>query len=324
MLLATVLFQVQVQGRDTILFGTLGNPNDLAFSLLLLIPFAVFVIQSEKLLSWKTIACVLAIVFALLKTLKTGSRAGLITMATCFGIVLLSGKMKTKLKLVGLVAAMVAIAAATVPSQTLLRYATLFNGTSFDDTMSDDELSAVASTQARKMLLQESVHLMLEHPLFGVGPGIFSAALADEQKQRGEHQSWHEAHNSFTQLGSEMGLPAFLLYTGALIYSMKRAISIYRRTRKDPTRIAICRMAASLSMALVIYAVCASFGNYSYTFQFPVLAGLVQAFDVCVRKEMNTTPSAVPAHFPTRPVASTPNLQVPTYVRNRRLRHNRA
>lgn len=77
-------------------------------------------------------------------------------------------------------------------------------------------------------------------------------------------------------------------------------------------------------MALVIYAVCAFFGNYSYSFYLPVLAGLVQAFDVCVRKEMNTTRSMVPASPPMRPVASTPNPQVPTYVRNRRLRHNRA
>jgi len=148
--------------------------------------------------------------------------------------------------------------------------------------------------------------------------------LAVEQKARGERQSWHEAHNSYTQIGSEMGVPAFLLYTGALFYCLKRAISIYRRTRKDPAQIVICRMAASLSMALVIYAVCATFGTYSYTYQFPVLAGLVQAFDVCVRKEMTTTQPVVPARFPTRPVPSTPNPQVSTYVRNRRLRHNRA
>jgi O-antigen ligase len=190
--------------------------------------------------------------------------------------------------------------------------------------MSNDELSAVASATSRKMLLEESVRLMLEHPLLGVGPGIFTAALAVEQKARGQAMSWHEAHNSYTQIGSEMGIPAFLIYLAILIYCLKRAVSIYRQTRKDPARIAICRMAASLSMALVIYAVCATFGNYSYTFQFPVLAGLVQAFDVCVRKEMSRAPLIVPARLPVRPVALTPDPMVPTYVRNRRLRHNRA
>jgi O-antigen ligase len=323
-LLATVLFQSQVQGRDQILFGSLGNPNDLAFSLLLLIPFAIFVIQSESLWNWKAIACVFASLFALLKTLKTGSRAGMITIVASFVIVLLCGKMKTKLKMIGLVSLILAIAVATVPSQTLHRYTTIFSGTTVDDDMSENEMSAVQSTQARKMLFQESVRMMLEHPLLGVGPGIFSAALAVEQRARGDRETWHEAHNSYTQIGSEMGIPAFLIYVAVLLYCMKRSVSIYWRTRKDPAKILICRMAASLSMALVVFAICATFGNYSYTFQFPVLAGLVQAFDVCVRKEMNTTPSIAPISLPTRPVAVTPNLQVPTYVRNRRLRHGRA
>jgi len=324
MLLATVLFDTQFGGRDQILFGSLGNPNDLAFSLLLLIPFAVLVIKSESLLNWKTIACALLILFALLKTLKTGSRAGLVTMTVCLVILFLAGKAKAKFKIVGLVGAFVAIALVTVPSQTLQRYTTIFSGTSYDASMSSDELSAVESTRARKMLFTESVRLMLEHPVFGVGPGIFSAALADDQKERGQEQSWHEAHNSYTQIGSEMGVPAFLLYVAVLLYSVKRAVSIYRRTRKDPAQAAISRMAASLSMALVIYAICATFGNYSYSFQFPVLAGLVQAFDMCVRKETNAAPSIVPARLPQPLVALTPNPQVSTYVRNRRLRHNRA
>jgi O-antigen ligase len=324
MLLATVVFQAKVAGRDETSFGTLGNPNDLAFSLMLLIPFAVFVIKSESRVNWKTIACAFAILFALLRTFRTGSRAALITMAVCVVVLFLSGKLKTKLKIVGLLAVLVAVAAVTVPSQTLQRYSTLFSGTSSDATMSVDQLSAVESTEARRMLLQESVRLMLEHPLFGVGPGIFSAALADEQKDRGQQQSWHEAHNSYTQIGSEMGIPGFLIYVTVLVYSMKRAISIYQATRKDPARIAISRMAASLFMALVIYAIFATFGNYSYSYYFPVLAGLVQSFDLCVRKEMNTTQSMVPTSLPTRLAASTPNPQVPTYVRNRRLRHDRA
>ena len=319
---ATVVYQTQIQGRDTILFGTLGNPNDLAFALLLLIPFAVFVIWNESLRSWKAITCVLAILFAVLKTLKTGSRSGVVTMTVCTVILFFVGKMKTKVKIVALVGLVIAIAAATVPSQTLQRYTTIFNGTSVDADMSSDETSAVESTKARKMLLDESIRITLEYPLFGVGPGIFSAALAGEQKQRGERQTWHEAHNSYAQIGSEMGIPAFLLYMAALVYSMKVAVSIYWRTRKDPAQILACRIAASLSMSLVIFAVCATFGTYSYTFQFPVLAGLVQAFDVCVRREMNTVPA--PTRLPMRPVVLTPNPQVPNYVRNRRLRHDRA
>ena len=305
---ATVAFQAQVQGRDGTFFGTLGNPNDLAFSLLLLIPFAVFVITNESLLSWKTGVCGFAIVYALIKALKTGSRAGLLTIVICFVILFVSGKMKTKVAMLGVAVLFAAISVAAVPRDIWLRYATLFSGTSGEAGMSADEYSAVESTRSRKLLFQESVRLMVEHPLFGVGPGIFSAALASEQKQLGQHQTWHEAHNSFTQLGCEAGLPALGFYVAALLYCMKRTIRIYRRTRGDPNQIVICRMAAILAMALCIFIIFGAFGTYSYTFQFPVLAGLVQAFYVCASKEMKTAAVIVPARLQTRSAAPTSRL----------------
>jgi O-antigen ligase len=189
--------------------------------------------------------------------------------------------------------------------------------------MSVDEVSAVESTRARKILLQDSLYLMLEHPVFGVGPGIFSAALATEQEKQGAVQTWHEAHNSFTQMGSEAGLPGIIIYLVLVIYSLQRSISIYRRTKKDPNRIMISRMAGTLAMSLIIYVICAAFGNYAYTFHLPVLAGLVQALDVCVRKEMTIAPAVVPAPPPMHSGIPTLQRQVPNYVRNRRLRDRR-
>jgi O-antigen ligase len=211
-----------------------------------------------------------------------------------------------------------------VPRDILLRYTTVFSGTSGEAGMSADEYSAVESTRARKMLFQESVRLMLEHPLFGVGPGIFSAALASEQKQLGQRQTWREAHNSFTQLGSEAGIPALGLYLAAMLYCMKRTVSIFRRARGDPNQIVICRMAATLIMALTIFVIFGAFGTYSYSFHFPVLAGLMQAFYLCASKEMKTAAVIVPARLQSRSATPTLHSQVPKYVRNSRLRHNRA
>jgi O-antigen ligase len=321
---ATVLFRAQVEGRDQTFFGTLGNPNELAFYLLLMIPFAVFVISSESVFSWKTIVCALAILLSLIKTLKTGSRSGMLAVSVCFVIVLLSGNMRTRFKMFVFAVLIAAISLPFVSGSVLRRYATVFNGTSYDTAMSSDEMSAVDSTRARKMLLGESIRVMWEHPVFGVGPGVFSAALAGEQKQRGELQTWHEAHNSFTQLGSEAGFPALIIFIFLVFYCLKRTASIYRRARGDPNQIAICRMAASLFMALVIFVISATFGTYSYTIEFPILAGLIQALDVCVRNEIKNAPVIVPARLQTRTAAPALHSQVPNYVRNSRLRHNRA
>src|SRR5260370_4580236 len=189
--------------------------------------------------------------------------------------------------------------------------------------MSTDEMSAVESTRARKMLLGESVRIMLEHPLFGVGPGIFSAALAGEQKQRGQYQTWHEANNSFTQLGSEAGIPALGVFLTIVFYCLKRTVSIYRRERRDPNQIGISRMAASLAMALVIYIISATFGTYSYTIEFPVLAGLIQALDVCVRRKINSGAVIAPARRQARLATPAFDSPAPDYVRTSPLSSSR-
>jgi O-antigen ligase len=341
-LFTTVAFHSEIQGRDASTFGSLGNPNDLAFAMMLLIPFAVFIIQSGSLLSWKGGVCILAAGLALVLTLRTGSRAAVLTIAVCFLIVLALGKTKTKMKLLLATALVAVLALATVSSSVFLRYATVFNGTSVDAAMSEDEVSAVESTRARKMLFEESVRLMFEHPLLGVGPGIFSVALAGEQKEQGEFQTWHEAHNSFSQMGSEAGIPAVILCFAILFYCFKRTISIYYRSRRDPRRIVTTRMAAALFMALVVFTVCAAFGNYAYSFHLPLLAGVVQAFDIALRKDAKTALAAVPVQqqVPTspmrnpfaaalnapavrRPVAPVVNARIPNYVRNRRLPDSR-
>lgn len=322
-LFQTVVFYAKTQGRDASATGSLGNPNDLAFAILLLLPFAVFVIQSESLLNWKALVCVPVVIYGLIKTLRTGSRSALLTLVVCFLIVLITGKARTKLRLlaVGGVIGLVGIAA--VPRDVLLRWATVFDGTSYEHAMSVDELSAVDSTRAREMLFHESVRLMLEHPVLGVGPGVFMAALSGEQEKRGEHGSWHEAHNSFVQVGSEAGLPAFAIYLAIWLYCLKRTVSTYRRARKDPKQLTTARMAACLSMSLIAFGVCAAFGNYSYSFHLPVLAGLVQAFDLSVRREAKEAAAvaAVPVNIP--PVNIQPSIQAPKPQAPENFRHPR-
>jgi putative inorganic carbon (hco3(-)) transporter len=317
------VFQSQLEGRDNTTYGTLSNPNDLALHLLLLIPFAAFVMKRESLVSWKTVVCALAVLFALIKIIRTGSRSGFFTILACMVILFVIGKITTKIKMLGVVGLVVVIAFEFVPPDILLRYTTILDGTSYDEAMSTGEKSAVESTRARKMLFQESVRLMMEHPLLGVGPGIFSAALAGEQEKQGKKQTWHEAHNSFTQIGSEAGIPAFALYLGVLLYCGKRTISIYRRTRLDPNRIVISQMAGTLAVSLMVFAIGAAFGTYSYTIHLPILAGLVQAFDVYVCREMKTAPATAPSPPRIHLAPPTLNPKVPIYVRNRRLRDRR-
>ena len=64
----------------------------------------------------------------------------------------------------------------------------------------EDTAAAYASTQDRQQLLWRSIEVTKEHPLFGVGPGNFAQLSGN----------WHVAHNSFTQMSSEGGIPALI------------------------------------------------------------------------------------------------------------------
>ena len=78
---------------------------------------------------------------------------------------------------------------------------------------------------------------MLANPLFGVGPEQFPAAEGTlspfaERQQFGIGVRWNAAHNSFIQIGAELGLPGLALFI-AIIASAFAALR--RAGRADAT-----------------------------------------------------------------------------------------
>ncbi len=109
------------------------------------------------------------------------------------------------------------------------------------------------SLQARSELLKESISLMLHHPIFGVGPGNFPAVTA----------TWRVAHNTYTELGAEAGVPGLLLFLALLGVSMRRIRSV----RKLPSYAAdpeIRLWTSALWAAITGYAAGAMFASTEY------------------------------------------------------------
>jgi O-antigen ligase len=63
------------------------------------------------------------------------------------------------------------------------------------------------SKKAREELLKISLQFIVLHPFVGIGPGNFASVSG----------SWRVAHNSYTELGAEAGLPALLMFVTLLI-----------------------------------------------------------------------------------------------------------
>jgi O-antigen ligase len=89
-----------------------------------------------------------------------------------------------------------------------------------------------------------SFNTMLDHPIFGVGPGNFG----------GYSGTWRVAHNTYTELGAEGGVPALLLF---LMIVAKSLINL-RRVEKS--------QAAKNDMEIQVFtgAMIASFAAYIF------------------------------------------------------------
>jgi O-antigen ligase len=124
-------------------------------------------------------------------------------------------------------------------------------------------------------LLKHSLIFTMQHPLFGVGPGNFVVADDSYSKTIGLRKgSWLGTHNSYTQVSSELGIPAFLFFVAAVAMALKGSYAVYQRTRGDPRLEDMGNVALGLHYCLVVYAVTILFEHIAYTIMLPVFAGL--------------------------------------------------
>ncbi|MCX6633204.1 MAG: hypothetical protein NTW28_36880, partial [Candidatus Solibacter sp.] len=123
-----------------------------------------------------------------------------------------------------------------------------------------------------------SLIFTIRHPLFGVGPGMFAVADDAYMKASGFPKgTWLGTHNSYTQVSSELGIPAFLFFVAAIVMALTGPYSLYKKTRGDPRLEEMGSMALGLHYCLVVYAVTILFEHIAYSVMLPVFGGMVAA-----------------------------------------------
>lgn len=138
------------------------------------------------------------------------------------------------------------------------------------------EASADLSKQERFTLLMRSVTYTIEHPLFGLGLGNFDVANGNDLQNP---EAWIGSHNTYTQISSEAGIPALLLFLALLttvVRSMKR---VMRLTAEDPQRFELDLMARATLVSLLSFALGALFAHkgydyYAYTGPIAIAVGI--------------------------------------------------
>ena len=222
--------------------GVFENPNDLAINIALNWPlcFAFFLLADK---AWKKAFWGGSMLLMVIGVVLTYSRSGFLAMAVCAAISLYQYGIKGQrvyLILLALLSAMFLAGAAPMfgvrPTIWMARMESTVLGNiqnSYDR----------GSKEARTELFRISVHEMVTHPFTGVGPGNFQI-----------FGDWHVAHNTYTEIGAEAGIPALLLFLailGRCYVNLRRASKSEEFKRSNELRVFTGAMYAYLAAYLV-------------------------------------------------------------------------
>ncbi|MCU1238516.1 MAG: O-antigen polymerase [Candidatus Solibacter sp.] len=314
------VFGVMENGRLFLTQGKFANPNEMAQALLMGIPLWGGLMGSaasgpKKLWAGGIMALML------FTTFRTGSRGAMIGFVGMALIYFLRAPIMDKLKFIigGIV--LFAVLVGVMPGKLVARYRTTVDDDIEDTADMDGSMreSALTSTQSRKVLLRRSIMFTFKHPLFGVGPGMFPVADDEYSKSIGLRKGqWLGTHNSYTQVSSELGIPAFICFTVAVFLSMKGPYAVYKRTVGDPRLQDMGNMALGLHYCVIIYAITIFFDYIAYSMMLPVLGGLAAALvrtaDVEITRVQSTplqvvmSPAAFHQRLGRRPVGIQPTF----------------
>jgi hypothetical protein len=200
---ATICAVAIVKGRSVprlngVIGGIYSNPNDLAFAIVLCLPFCLaFFVTSRNILL--KLVWGLAILVMCSALILTASRAGFINLvisgAVClwhFGIkgrrlylIVATGFVMTVLLLVG--------------GGRLKERFSVFSGSTVDTQV---EETAYESYEERKLLMIKAFQGIVHYPILGVGTENFVVYS----------ERWKQVHSTYLQIAVEGGIPAFILF----------------------------------------------------------------------------------------------------------------
>ena len=126
------------------------------------------------------------------------------------------------------------------------------------------------SETGRIQVWRRGIGYMLQHPIFGVGPNNFGAAEGTlsplaERRFFGVGVRWSAPHNSYIQVGAELGIPGLILFAG-MIASVLAALRRSGRT-DDPDAVAPAAppdLTQAIHAALIGFLVGAFFLSLAY------------------------------------------------------------
>jgi O-antigen ligase len=185
------------------------------------------------------------ILLALVTTIMTQSRGGFITLLVVGPLILLRLPSRVPFLRVGILVVGIAFFAVIAPQSYWNRIATIWDSESAPaDRYLEGGLQA-----ARWEMWKKGVGIIAAHPLLGVGASSFMVAEGASHKMG----KWMAPHNSYIQIGAELGLGGLALFGFLLYRTIKNYRQVVRLTKRDGRLQYHYRLANGLEVATYAY-----------------------------------------------------------------------
>ena len=253
------------------------DANDFATYVVTALPLALYFLHAGRRTSGR-VGAAFALAVLALAFVRAGSRGGFIALIAVVGFVVLRYS-AIALRQRVLATALVALIVLTTASDQYW--------TQMSTTLSDDDYNRTDES-GRMQIWSRGVGYMLGRPLFGVGPGNFPTAegmlsLFAARQQFGAGVRWNAAHNSYVQVGAELGLPGLLLFIGLLASAFAALGRSNRRGGAPDGAHSRAELTQALTASLTGFVVGAFFLSLAYLEMLYALLALVIGLEKVTR-----------------------------------------
>lgn len=264
--------------------GFMSDNNSFALALNMVLPLLVglVIVEKQKIVR---IAAGVAAALCLLSILFTFSRGGLLTLVVVGG--LLIWRSKRRVLVAGLLALGLCGFLFLTSEQMTQQYV--------ERAQSIQNYEEDGSALGRINAWTTSWRVFLDYPWTGVGPNNLAAVY---QRYSPQEERFRVAHNAFFQLLAECGLPALLLFVGALGATWWRLQRL-----RDATDLSWVEVQARmLQISVAAYVVGSMFLNTAYSELIYYLMGLSVGLEVVAQSDAAREEGSAAAAEPATPV----------------------
>lgn len=267
------------------------DANDLAMVLVCTLPLAVYFLRNTV-KPITRLAALGAFGLILLTIVKTGSRGGFLGLVVAMGYILFHFRaIKRSTRIGAAITGLIVVTA--VGSEAYWTRIQSMVRPEEDYNFSENNLAG------RMAIWKRGLGYMASRPLFGVGVRCFPQAegmlssVGTQRAAQSQGFKWSVAHNSFVEVGAELGLPALIIFVLALVRSIQMMSRL--RARASPGG-AITPADAALGQALIGsllgYVVSGFFLSQGYSAYLYTLFGMVIGLSKLHARTLAPAPAA--------------------------------